>query len=156
MNSSYSREQAKSQHRVISLFCAIQCWLQGWDGIRISRAQFEQLLDLQRFRTTRTDWIKEDFEDLFPYQREYSMLFSLELSRRPFEEKPVLGELYMPEHSVVPCVSDAGRLLFPPFVDTSNYSECSLLACLWLLANGRVSPRDIGLTDCPSLNATAR
>ena len=33
------REGARRQHRAISLFCVVQSWLRGWEGVRIDRDQ---------------------------------------------------------------------------------------------------------------------
>ena len=97
-----NRELARYQHRKLSLFCAIQCWTNGWDGIRVSRDQLKQLLALERFRSIRVEWMEEDFRELFPYQRKckYRRFPSFELSRRAFEEQTVIGECIIPERSI--------------------------------------------------------
>ena len=141
MNWSYPREQAKCQHRTISLFCAIQCWIHGWDGIRISRAQLERMLALEKFKTSRVDWMQQDFSELFPYQRQYCPPFpSFELSRRAFKDQPVIGEFETPEQSNSDNIDALGSRFLPSFADGNNETECMLISYLWLLANGRISP----------------
>jgi hypothetical protein len=63
------REGARRQHRAISLFCVVQCWLRGWDGVRIDRDQLERLLGLRKFKQARVGWMNEDFSEFFPCQQ---------------------------------------------------------------------------------------
>ena len=49
------REGAKRQHRAISLFAVIQCWLKQLDGIALQRHHLERLLGLERFKKTRVE-----------------------------------------------------------------------------------------------------
>ena len=115
-----NREQAKCEHRTISLFFAIQCWSNGWDGIRISRDQLKQLLALKRLKSSRVEWIKQDFKELFPFQRpDYpSPWFPwLEFSRRPFDEQPVIEECIIPEQ---PISDNKFGLLYDLFLPTFN------------------------------------
>jgi len=141
MNWSYPRAQARCQHRTISLFCAIQCWINGWDGIRISRIQLEQMLALKKFKRCRVNWIEQDFSELFPYQRQYGRLSpSFELSRRSFEDDPEIGELETPDQSNPDNINTLSCRFLPPFADGDNNIECMLISYLWLLANGRISP----------------
>lgn len=92
------RERSRCEHRTISLFCAIQCWKNGWDGIRISRSQLKELLNLEKLRKkSRIEKIKQDFEELFPFQRPDYPSPWLEFSRRAFDEQPVIEECRIPE-----------------------------------------------------------
>ena len=101
MNDRAHHEQASCRHRRISLFLAVQCWINGWDGIRLSREQLEQLLELERFRkTSRIEWMKQDFRGLFPYQRPYYPSPSFELSRRAFDEHTEIGDCIIPERPI--------------------------------------------------------
>ena len=100
MNPLDYRELKKCEHHTISLFCAIQCWINGWDGIRISRNQLKQLLALQRFKSRRVEWMEEDFRELFPYQRKYGLFPSFELSRRAFDEQIIVEECIIPERLI--------------------------------------------------------
>ena len=96
----FNREQARCEHRTISLFCAIQCWINGWDGIRISRDQLKQLLKLKKFKSRRVEWMEEDFRGLFPYQRPYYPSPSFELSRRAFDEHTEIGDCIITERPI--------------------------------------------------------
>jgi hypothetical protein len=60
----------------------------------------EHLLELKRFKSIRVEWMKEDFREVFPYQRQYYPSPSFELSRRAFDKQPVLGECSIPEHPI--------------------------------------------------------
>jgi len=91
------REYQRCEHRTISLFCAVQCWKNGWDGIRISRGQLKQLLKLKRLQKNRVQRIKQDLEELFPFQRPYYPSPCYEFSRRVFEEQPVIEECRIPK-----------------------------------------------------------
>jgi hypothetical protein len=130
------REGARREHRAISLLCVIQCWCHGWDGIRITREQLERLLGLSYFRQTRVEWMEEDFSEMFQHQRPTSGQWTvypfpgLELSRRAFEERPLIGEFEMWEH-----------LGQNHAVDLSD--ELLLTSYLSLLAQGRISPRSV-------------
>jgi len=124
------REGARREHRAISLLCVIQCWCHGWDGIRITREQLERLLGLSYFRDTRIEWMEEDFSEMFQYQRTVYPFSGLELSRRAFEERPLIGEFEIWEH-----------LGQNHTVDLSD--ELLLTSYLSLLAQGRISPRSV-------------
>lgn len=90
-------EPPKCEHRTVSLFFAIQCWINGWDGIRISRYQLKQLLKLKRLKNSRFEWIKRDFKELFPFQRPDYPSPWYEFSRRAFEQQTVIEECRIPE-----------------------------------------------------------
>jgi hypothetical protein len=92
-------EFTKCEHLTLSLFCAIQCWINGWDGIRISRDQLKQFLKLKRLKEIRFEWIKRDFEELFPFQRPDYPSTWYEFSRKSFEEQPVIEECRIPKRS---------------------------------------------------------
>ena len=117
MNDRAHHEQASCQHRRISLFFAVQCWKNGWDGIRVSRDQFKELLDRQRFKSSRVEWMKQDFRELFPYQRQYYPFPSFELSRRAFDEQPVICDFIIPEQ---PISDNRFGLLLNRFLPTFN------------------------------------
>jgi hypothetical protein len=129
-------EGERREHRAVSLLCVIQCWYQGWDGIRIDREQLERLLGLQYFRQKRVEWMEEDFSEMFGHQRSdcgqwpvHSFSW-LELSRRAFEEHPLIGTFEMWERSGQ---NDCGGLS----------DELFLASYLSLLAQGRISPRSV-------------
>ncbi|MBW7992704.1 MAG: hypothetical protein FVQ84_22170 [Planctomycetes bacterium] len=94
------REQARCEHRTISIFCAIQCWINGWNGIRINRDQLKLLLDRKRLKDARIKWIKQDFEELFPFQRPDDLYYWFEFSRRTFDDQPVINDCIIPEQPI--------------------------------------------------------
>ncbi|MCX5645875.1 MAG: hypothetical protein NTZ17_14535 [Phycisphaerae bacterium] len=124
----------RREHRAILLYCVVQCWYRGWDGIRINREQLERLLGLQRFKQGRLEWMKEDFGEMFQHQRSnsghwLSQSFSwIELSRRAFEENPRIGALELWEP--------------PDQISAEEFpDELRLASYLSLLAQGRISPQ---------------
>ena len=91
---------ASCEHRTISFFFAIQCWSNGWDGIRVSRDQLKKLLALKRLKSSRVEWMKQDFQGLFPYQRPNEPSAWFELSRRAFDEQTIIGDCIIPDRSI--------------------------------------------------------
>lgn len=81
------REASRRQHRVLGHFLAVQAWLRGLDCIVLVRGDLEAFLGLERFKSQRVAWLKEDLEPWFPQQQAYykskspSSLSSLFLSR---------------------------------------------------------------------------
>lgn len=143
------REGARRQHRMISLFCVIQCWLHDWDGIRISREQLERLIGIQKFKQRRVEWMGEDFDEMFPHQRtSYNhwpteSFSSLELSRQALERNPVIGEFEMWNHPNEDHLTRLYEGLIPFFADAVNYDERLLASYLSLLVQGQISPRSV-------------
>lgn len=112
-----NREQARCEHRTISLFFAIQCWRKDWDGIRISRDQLKKLLARERLRESRVKWIKQDFEELFPNQRPDYPSPWYEFSRRAFDEQIVIRDCIIPEQ---PISDNRFGLLYKRYLPTFN------------------------------------
>ncbi len=110
-------EPPKCEHRTVSLFCVIQCWINGWDGIRISHDQLKQLLALKRLKSSRFEWIKQDFQELFPYQRPDYPSPWYEFSRRSFDEHTKIGDCIIPER---PISNNKFGLLHELFLPTYN------------------------------------
>lgn len=61
------REGARRQHRSLSLFAVIQCWMRKLDGLAFQRKQLERILGLNRFKKTRVEWLQEDLQEFFTY-----------------------------------------------------------------------------------------
>jgi hypothetical protein len=143
------REGARRQHRVISLFCVVQCWLRGWDGVRIDRDQLERLLGLQKFKQTRIDWMNEDFWELFPYRMNVyddvrrDFFWSIRLSRRPFDENPVVEMFEMWEQARQEHFTGLYEGLRPFLADGGNNDERLLSSYLSLSVQGQISPRSV-------------
>lgn len=161
------REGARRQHRVVSLFAVIQCWLGGVDGVGFERSQLERLLGLAKFKAARVDWLKEDFKEFFPYWEVYwrsdreDSLSSIVVARKPINE-------FLPSGTMTLAKRIAGMLggspkiakfqlwpkpdrnltelfegLLPFFADRANFDERFLSAYLGLLAQGQISPRRV-------------
>mgnify|MGYP001613467450 FL=1 len=84
------REGARRQHRIISLFAVVQCWIRGLDGLCFDREHLERLIGLTKFKSKRLKWLEKDIDEFFPHQEllTYSgteKFASLYISRIPFE-----------------------------------------------------------------------
>lgn len=83
------RDFCQRQHRVIGNYLAIEAWVRGLDCIVLVRSDLEGLFHLQRFKSTRVEWMIADFRPWFPYQQPYyrtnarSSIHSIFLSRVP-------------------------------------------------------------------------
>ncbi len=144
-----AREGARRQHRAISLFCVVQCWLRGWDGVRIDRDQLERLLGIEKFKQARVAWMNEDFSEFFPWQQNVydpgppKPFWSIRLSRVPFNESPEVGMFEVWEQPSQKLHSDLHDVLRPFFPHTGNCDERLLSSYISLLAQGQLSPRAV-------------
>jgi len=143
------REGARRQHRAISLFCVVQCWLRGWDGVRIDRDQLERLLGLRKFKQARVVWMNEDFSEFFPCQQNVydpgspECFWSIRLSRVPFDKNPNVGMFEMWQQPSPNSCSDLHDVSRPFFPHAGNCDERLLSSYISLLAQGQLSPRSI-------------
>jgi len=159
------REGARRQHRAISLFAIIQCWIRGLDGIVFEREDLQRLLGLERFKKTRVNWLEEDLKEFFPHQETFwrtdhsDSFHSLFASRLPLKNClstdsmitqrriiliPKDGPKIQPfEMWAIPDSREMGRVFesaVPFFSDSANYDERFLSAYLSLLSSGQISP----------------
>jgi hypothetical protein len=160
------REGARRQHRTISLFAVIQCWQKGIDGLVFKRRHMERLLGLERFKKKRVQWLKEDLEELFPYQETFwsnkKSFSSLFVSRMPLKEfiprgnmsterrikniakeGPKIELFRMWERSKPEKIQQLFEGAIPFFADYANYDERLLASYLSLLAQGQISVSSI-------------
>src|ERR1700687_3759584 len=91
---------------MIGQYFAIQAWLRGLDCIILERCDLETFLGLQRFKSSRIEWLQSDLKPWFPYQSvsykssSPSSIESIYLSRLPLpfeilmESKPPDMEKY--------------------------------------------------------------
>lgn len=69
----------------------LQCWTAGWDGIAFEKEQLGQLLQLERFKRRRVEWLVEDFRVCFPHIKRVDYagtkgeLANLWAARKPFD-----------------------------------------------------------------------
>lgn len=81
------RAACQRQHRVLGHYLAVQAWLRGLDCIAIERADLEVYLGLERFKSERIKWLREDLKSWFPHNSAFfksnaeSSLHSIFLSR---------------------------------------------------------------------------
>jgi hypothetical protein len=162
------REGARRQHRSLSLFAVIQCWMRNLDGIAFQRKQLERILGLDRFKKTRVDWLEEDLKEFFPYVEKYwftnkkNSLGSLIVGRVPFSEhlpkgvmttkarieqiSPDAPRIGLFELWSIPSSQELSKSfegLIPFFADSANYDERFLTSYLLLLAQGQISPHNL-------------
>lgn len=160
------REGARRQHRAVSLFAVIQCWLRQLDGIAFQRSHLERLLGLGRFKQTRIDWLKKDFQDFFPfckihkYAGKNNSLASVIVSRVAFENAlpkgkmttkqridgiaaggPRLALFQLWETPSEKTIANAFEGIVPFFSDSANFDERFLSSYLSLLVQGQISPK---------------
>ncbi len=93
------REGARRQHRSLSLFAVIQCWMRNLDGLAFQRKQLERILGLDRFKKTRVEWLQEDLKEFFLHLQTYwltgktNSLGSLIVARVPIAEHLPKGNM---------------------------------------------------------------
>lgn len=162
------REGARRQHRAVSLFAVIQCWIRGLDGVAFQRTALERLLGLERFKRTRVKWIEEDLKEFFPHQATFWLssqlksFSSLIVSRSPLDGVLPKGsmsakarlkgipadgpkiELFqiweVPKQKALEAHFEG---IVPFFADAVNFDERFLSAYLNLLAEGQISPHNL-------------
>lgn len=61
------REDAKRQHRVLGMYCALYCWHHQKDAIFVSRDLFLEFIGLERLKDIRFKWLQDDINSYFPY-----------------------------------------------------------------------------------------
>ncbi|MFY0568112.1 hypothetical protein ACN28E_30360 [Archangium lansingense] len=89
------REYCRRQHRLLAHHLSIEAWCAGDDCILLERNHLEEFLKLERFKTTRVQWLLEDIKPWFKHtepvysgpEGELSSLEALYLSRVPIARK---------------------------------------------------------------------
>ena len=138
------RECARRQNRAISLFCIVQCWLRGWDGITIRRDFFERFLRLQKFKNSRLEWISVDLKEFFPHHKPEHLsahFDSVKISHFPFEKNPHIGEFEIWEPPSKEYLVKFYEGFTSLFADTASYDDRLLAFYLSWLAQGQISPQ---------------
>ena len=163
-----SREGARRQHRALSLFAVIQCWIRNLDGVVFERPYLERLIGLERFRETRIEWLQTDLKAFFPYQKAYparrnaSPFQSLLVSRLALDGYLQPGPMLRKDGAfrIKPRgpkidffrmwsqpngneIESSFEGVIPFFADSANYDERFLSSCLSLLAQGQISPHNL-------------
>ena len=142
------RECARRQNRAVSLFCIVQCWLHGWDGITIRRDFFERLFGLENFKNSRLEWISIDLKEFFPHHKPehlFAYFRSVKISRLPFEQNPHIGEFQIWEPPSKEYLVKFYEGFTPLFADTASYDDRLLAFYLSWLAQKQISPQLIPL-----------
>lgn len=145
------REGARRQHRTIGLFCVVQCWLRGLDGVVLRRGDLERLLGLRRFKGSRLAWLEVDLDEFFHYRKlrttttaSYSeSLVSLTISRVPLDESPKVEEFQIWPRPSASNLSVLYAGVKPLFDEYANSDERLVSAYLALLCQGQISAHSI-------------
>jgi hypothetical protein len=153
-----SREAQKRQHRTIALFCVIQCWVSGLDGLIVTSADLKRLLGLQQFKKVRIDDVITDIKDFFPCcsqdhepykdadgrsRKDQDSFSALTISRLPLDQNPKIGDFSLWEQPDPRSLRRMYEGLVPFFNDCANYDERLLTSYLSLLAQGQITPRSV-------------
>lgn len=166
------REGARRQHRTVSLFAVLQCWMRDLDGLVFNRQHLERLLGLERFKSTRVEWLQEDLREFFPYQQPFwltgkeNSFASLFVSRAPLdgflpngsmtneerlegilENGPRIAMFKIWSKQDATKVVSAFQVAAPFFADEANYDERILSSYLGLLISGQISPQSLPPLD---------
>jgi hypothetical protein len=162
------REGARRQHRAISLFAVIQCWIRNLDGAALERTYFERLIGLKKFKRARVKWLQEDLKEFFQYQKIYwgsgtpRSFQCLVLCRSEFKKFLPSGPLAIrngafrmrpggPKIELFRMWSEPTKKqmtgsfegVIPFFADEVNYDERFLSSYLSLLVQGQISPHNL-------------
>lgn len=88
----FHRDSCKRLHRIVANYLAVQAWTGQLDCLVLDRQDLEHFLQLERFKSSRVEWLQEDMRPWFPHQAAFyrsgspSSIHSLFLSRVPIEE----------------------------------------------------------------------
>lgn len=88
------RESCRREHRVVGHYLAVQSWIRGLDCIVLVRHDLEVLFGLERFKSARIQWLKEDLKPWFPHQEFYYLTKSMSSIRSIFLSRvPIVSHL---------------------------------------------------------------
>ena len=149
MSTEPHREAARRQHRVLGHYLAIQAWLRNLDCVVLTRKDLEAFLGLQRFKSARVEWLKDDLVPWFEFQKAYykssspSSIHSLFLSRVSMEPHLPDGSMKTDER-IKKLGSKAPRtekfiLEGHPWVPPT---ESEMIAQLAVISSGLAVPQD--------------
>ena len=61
------REHCRQQHRFVANYLAAVAWVNDLECIVVERRDLEALCGLERFKSERVNWFREDVAHWFPY-----------------------------------------------------------------------------------------
>jgi hypothetical protein len=142
------RESCRRDHRIIGQYLAVQAWLRGLDCIVLVREDLEAFLGLERFKSTRIRWLKEDLKPWFQYQRPYyrtsspSSIHSLFLARVQID-KHIGSDSMTTEERIASMAPEAPRTerLTTRRDGSQVPSLAKIVSALSVLAAGLASPK---------------
>jgi hypothetical protein len=137
-----ARNDISRKHRSLAMFCALYCWHHDKQAVFIKKELFLSLLELERLKGSRFDWIREDMKAYFPYifETENGVFVLSKIEK---------GELLKNEES-----KSMAILLNPAiFKLAKNYSTEPSLLDLGFDENPSLNPNDILENNFPYLNS---
>jgi hypothetical protein len=142
------RDFCRRQHRMLALHLSLEAWRTGVDCLLLERLHLEEFLNLQRFKSTRIQWLLEDvrpwFAHPYPIHTEGALdsLQRLYLSRIPLERRFLIQDADVEAEDFLPWLREQGlrigllRALQPDGPLTEEF----LVTRFALLASGLVEP----------------
>lgn len=137
------RESCRRLHRIAANFFAVKTWCAGADCVIIDRSVLERVLELERIRDIRVEWIREDVAQWFPHiasltYKERDAVGSLYLSRYPIGQW--MSE-FMTDRQRAELLHEQGiKCLMLETPGDQDWSASRLLTELTLLAAGLSTP----------------
>jgi len=139
------REHYRRTNRVLGQFLATEAWLRGVDCLVLTRHGLVSYLGLERLKSARVDWLREDLKPWFPYQevfyalRSDSSLYDIFLSRIPIED-------HIPSNARTTTDSVAKMKSHAPVTQIFSFekrlsTEAQIVAYLTQLSAGVAAPK---------------
>src|ERR1044072_4899490 len=150
MNDTFYRTACARRHHIIGHYLAVQAWIRGLDCIVLDRVDLEFFLGLQRFKSVRVTWLREDLRPWFEHQEVFnksggpSSIHSLFLSRVSIASHLPKGTMTT-EARIKGMKSDAPKtsLFFNREWLRLRPSEGDMISQLALFSCGMATPADL-------------
>jgi hypothetical protein len=65
------RELCRRQHRLLGHYLALYAWVKNLDCVALSRQHLQSFLGIERFKTSRLEWLKEDIKPWFSFTTDF-------------------------------------------------------------------------------------
>jgi len=131
------RDACRRLHRIIANFFAVKAWCRGVDCVILDRKVLNELLTLERIKTVRVEWMRQDMKRWFPYVHslqyaEKDSVGSLYMSRVPIEDS-MSGQMTDNQRAKKMAESGIKALVFsdPSKLDCSDSGMITELTRIW-------------------------
>jgi hypothetical protein len=150
MNDTFYRTACARRHHIIGHYLAVQAWIRSLDCIVLDRVDLEFFLGLQRFKSVRVTWLRDDLRPWFAHQEAFyrsgapSSIHSLFLSRVPIGSHLSAGTMTT-EARIQRMKPDAPKtsLFFNRGWLRVRPSEGDMISQLALFSCGMATPEDL-------------